>query len=287
MTVGFSPAQYYANSYMWQALMGGEDNYMGIGPIYSDAYPFMGGASNIGFNPSMWNSNIYGQYGGYPYGGGYGAGIQGAQQLLQAQQDIQDFRYDQQVHNAQRQDTTNFKLGNLNDPITRQIAVLKSKIDNNEQDRIGEEYNKLVSLITQKYASHLKEDVVGGVKNASKAYADKLYFEATGTSITDNIRAKGSGSFTHGLKQSLLLGMYHRKTAEQNIADIQGTKIDRLEKVKKGTGNVVGGTALGTGIGAAIGALFNKWTGGRGALWGAKAGAIIGTALGSLKAAAD
>ena len=144
------------------------------------------------------------------------------------------------------------------------------KITQSEQEQIPLALAALKAAVAKKYPNATEEQI-----NDYVAY--EYSQRSGGTSITEDIRQYGSGSFAQGLKQGLGFGLVADKvTAEENIAKIEGLPESRSSKIKKTAGRITGGATTGAAAGAIIGSVVPVIGTGIGALVGAIAGGIAG-----------
>ncbi len=230
-----SPSNYYANSFASQT-MGGDDTFMGLGPVGGDATLNMG--SNCG--------NIFGNMNGIP-DCGPGSEVRNMDQktYLKYQHDLQEmqnkFAIEDQVTQRKRLAAAGFETTAADDALTRQIGILQRKIANNEQDNIVPEYNKLVRLTEHKL---LEEGLIQkGQKipqEQLKAHAEKLYAEATGKALLDDIQANGDSSLVQGMKKGAGFGagaiFVDKNSSDDNIAEITGESKSNTSKYWKWVG---------------------------------------------------
>ena len=216
------PSQYYANSYA-SGVMNGDETFAGMAPIGGAA--FLNNDSVFGNDMSCGGGANYG-YGGVGGGRGYGPGSETMnmtqEEYLIYQEKMENFQIDKQVRQQKRLAGATFQSTAAEDAISRQIAILQRKIKNNEQDTVMKEYAKLVKTVEEK----LTESGAippGTPKDQIKAHAEKLYFEATGKSVTDDLTANGDSGFVQGLKEGLCFGIFtNKKNYQDNISDITG-----------------------------------------------------------------
>lgn len=149
----------------------------------------------------------------------------------------QDFMIDSQVRQQQKWRDADLTLNSPMEGIAKQASYLHERIMNNEQEQIIQSYQKLKNSVKSMYHGATAEEISNR--------ASTLYKQVTGTSITDDIRQYGRGSFTQGFLQTITLGLADKKTAEENIAEITGQPVGRKEKTKKIIGNAVGGATFG------------------------------------------
>ncbi|HNW25955.1 MAG TPA: hypothetical protein PLG15_06185 [Candidatus Gastranaerophilaceae bacterium] len=200
-------------------------------------------------------------------------GLQG-----EIQNDMQKSQLNNQVEYQKRMNGVNFDLTSEEDAITRQIAILQSKIKANEQDQIMSCYNKLLQSAKQQLAAQ-GIDVSKISNDQLKAYVEKLYNQATGKSMTDEIAENGTGQFWSGFGKGFFgLGTLfgNSRTAQDNISDITGEPLSKSQMTSKAVGGSLGvvaagaicvgagvlcpplGIALGVALGAGIISLFSK-----------------------------
>ena len=181
------------------------------------------------------------------YGAGYGLGTFGMvnpqfqQVQMQNMQQWDNFGIDRQVQMYQNQNNAQFRMASQNDNIQRQVQILNSQIKADNQDNVKAEYNRLLAAVETTYGSQIPEGTSAEDRQAQiKAYAERLYAQQTGSYITDDIRSNSSNSFISGLKQILTFGLGNNTTADENIANIEGTAQTKKSKGAKIAGNVVG-----------------------------------------------
>jgi hypothetical protein len=233
------PSQYYANSYATN-IMNSDEDFMGMAPI----------TAGSNFNAGIFGGGMMGP--NYGCGGqGYGPGSEvmnmSQMEYLQYQEQMENYQIDKKVRQGHKLANAEFSTTAADDAITRQIGVLQRKVKGNEQDSVLSEYNKLVQLVEVK----LKEGGYIGAnapKEQVKAHAEKMYFEATGKSVTDDLTENGDSSFVHGLKQGFGgVGwmLTNNKNYEDNISDITGeakeSTASTWQKVGMGTSAIVTG----------------------------------------------
>lgn len=194
------------------------------------------------FNQSVFGGNGFGSslsFGNNAFGfstvpfGGYNA-----TQALEYQQQM----IDNNLAISQKSKVANL-LSTLNeDLVSTQISRLQRYIKNNRQESVLREYSKLENAVRQLYSS-------AGYNNITdeqvKATADKLYLQATGNYIVDDIRAHGDNSFVQGFKTVTSFGLVTSRSADDNISKISGDNTrDALNKTEKIAGGVTGATTM-------------------------------------------
>ena len=172
-----------------------------------------------------------------PYGGG-----SGYEQYYKNMEQYQDFMYDSQLRRSQKSRQVDFRANAPMESIQRQAEILHEKIMQNEQQQVIPALNKLLASVNGGFASG-----TSATQEELIAKADTIYKQMYNTSITEDLRKFGHGSFEQGLYQSLTLGFADRTTAEENISRINGAPVSRWESAKKITGNATGGALIGAG----------------------------------------
>ena len=207
-------------------------------------------------NMNLMDMPLMNAYSGY--GAGYGLGTFGMvnpqfqQAQMQNMQQWDNFGINRQVQMYQNQNNAQFKMASQNENIQRQIQILNGQIKADNQDNVKTEYNKLLAAVETAYGSQIPSGTSAEDKQAQiKAYAERLYAQQTGSYITDDIRNNSSSSFMSGLKQVLSFGFGNNTTADENIANIEGSAQTKRSRGARIAGNVVGGLLGGAG---AIGA---------------------------------
>lgn len=223
----------------------GDDIFYGMDPVNS-------GTGGIGMGSTFGNQpSIFGNGYGMNYGFNQMPPMKEGESLdeykervrsyMALQNEMQQFQTEMQVNNQKRNNGINFALTSEEDMVTRQIAILQSKIKANEQDQIMDCYNKLLQSAKQQLKNQ-GIDVNSVSNDQLKAYVEKLYGQATGKSMTDEIAEHGSGQFGAGFKDGLFgLGWLftNKRTAKDNIAEITGEPTSRKDKWNRVLGTAV------------------------------------------------
>ncbi len=163
------------------------------------------------------------------------------------------FGVQRQVDTFQSQNNAQFKMASQTNRISKQIQVLNERVQENDQNQIHEEYEKLVQAVKDTYGTQLTQGLPENQAELQvKAYAENLYAQQTGTVLSDEVRKKGDNSFVSGVKQVLTLGFGNRITSEENAANIQGSNLAKDESAKKTAGKVAGGVLGALAIGSVI-----------------------------------
>lgn len=180
---------------------------------------------------------------------GMGMGINPDQQI-QYMDKWNKYNVDSQVSQYNRQRSANFQMQAQDDVVSRQIQILNAQIRNNSSDKIQAEYGKLLNTIKSTYSDSFNGLSSEASDERAKAYAEKLYTQQTGQSITDAIGANSSGNFATGFKKVVSFGLCNSSSASDNIAAINGTGASKKATASKIGGYIVGGlTLLAAGLG--------------------------------------
>lgn len=247
-----NPAQYYTNMYNSLA--------MNSDPMFAfsntaGGQAFMDMDSSLfncpmGFNPSF-------GFGGF-YGMGYGPGSEiftknmTQKDLLKYQSDLKKTQMgasmDELVDEHHVTDATGFLTTSDDDAFIRQVGILQRKIHQKEQDSFVKEYNKLQKLAKAKLEKSPYVIERGGATAVEvRAYTEKLYAQATGKSMVEELEEYGNTPFVQGLKDGCF-GIGHlftdKKDYEDNISAITGEDTRLESKVWRYTG--AGVSALAT-----------------------------------------
>ena len=258
-----SPAQYYQSSYANQALVGGDDAAMGMGPVGGNyamscsddlmASPFqMGGMSGM-----MGGMNGMRQMG---YGPGSETMNMTQEQYMQYQEKLENYQIDKQVRQKGKYKMAGFEANSSEDVISRRIAILQGEIKNNNQQNVFNEYTNLTTAIRDTLAANNISKDVSDEK--IKAYAEKLYFNKTGKNIGNELEDNGDSKFVYGLKKGFCgIGwlFMDNKSYEDNLSNINGTPVTTASKAMEYLGMGISGLLTGAAVlflGKGIKALF-------------------------------
>jgi len=242
-TQGQVPPNYYAQLYANQA---------GVADLADDTF--------VGMNPLCGSGSVFGGSYGMGMGSmgmGYGPGseVMNMSQIdyLKYQETMENFQLAKQGRQKKALEFAEFASTAADDVIARQTGILQRQVRNNEQDYVMGEYNKLTEAVKAKF----KEAGYVNVPEAEvKAHAERLYYQATGKSITDDLQEHGDSSFVQGLKQGAFgLGwlVANNKNYKDNISDMTGEPQSVSDKIWKYVG--IGVSALLTGGLAIFGAI--------------------------------
>lgn len=218
----------------------GINPYMGM-PMYNnymnnvmldDLCGYNSGIPNMmGMDGSLFNG------GATPYMPTFGGGMNYDSYFKNMEQ-YQDFMYDSQIRQADRQREVNFRANVPEEVLVKQIDILHEKIIQNEQEQVLPALRSiLVSLSETAGNTATQEQLL--------ARADLLYQQRYGTPITEDLRKYGNGSATQGFLQTISFGFADNVTAEENIATINGQPVSRWEDTKKILGSAAGGALFG------------------------------------------
>lgn len=201
------------------------------------------GLSSLGMNSSV-------------FGSGYGFGYSQKEQAMrssmsdseyaiyraQEQEKMDDFMLGRQVRQQKKAAAALFATTAQEDVTTRQAGLLSEQIRDNKQDSVSETYGNFKNAAREQLAEAGYTNVPEAQLNA---YAEKLYYQATGARITDSLKANGQDEFLHGLIQGTGIGCLFvpRKTAGDNIAEITGEPKSTSEGVAKWAGRILGAAA--------------------------------------------
>ncbi len=177
-----------------------------------------------------------------PMGGNY-------QNYYQNYDKYQDFMINTQVRQQQRMRDADLRLNSPQEGIARQASILREKIMQDEQQQIIPAYKALVESVRAMYGNNASDSEI-----ANRAMS--LYTQQYGSTITDDIRRYGKGSYTQGLLQTITLGLADSKTSEENISTLTGQPVSRWENAKKIGGNATGGAIFGAGGAIALNCLW-------------------------------
>lgn len=251
-----------SNSYM----TGGYSNSFLTDDLFAGAY------SNYMYNPMMsMDGSLFGSmFNPYmmPFTGGT------TTNWMQQMDQWQDYNIDRQVRYSQKNRNADLKINSTMEGIQDAGAILSKKIHQDEQEQIIPALNNYLAAVRAAYPDGTDEEIINRAKS--------LYKQQFGVELTDDIRANGKDSLTQGFLQAVTFGLEDNKTAEENIAEIDGQAVGRKDSTKKLLGRAAGGAAIG-GISTFLLSFckYFKFLGKSKSLWGALAGAAIavGTAL--------
>ena len=207
--LGFMPYNNYYN------------NQVALSGLYDDYSPMGFNNGLIGFNPSFSGMN-YDQY-------------------FNQMMDYQNFTSRYQLQTIQNQRNNEVAINAPMESIQGTANVLNEKIVANEQEQIMGAWESYVNAVRNAYPEADEATIIA----RAKSHYQQIY----GTSLNDDVRKYGKSSFAHGFMKTITLGMYHGKSAEDNIAELTGQPVGKMEGYKKIAGGLAGGATL---AGAAI-----------------------------------
>lgn len=207
----------------------------------------MGMNGSIFSNPAMTGMNPYNPM----FGMGLGMGDSSYfDNMKQYQQNWTNYYVDSQ----KLQRNSDLKINGAMEAIEETAANLKDKINHNEQDQIQEAYQKYLAAVKNAYGEGSEEEL------NSRALA--MYTQLNGgTSLVQDLRNNGHTSFLQGFIQSISLGAYGRKSAEDNISEITHQEVPMGEKTEQNVGRVAGFATIGVAAYGATKALSGHGTG--------------------------
>lgn len=160
---------------------------------------------------------------------------------------MDQFSVDRQVNLYRNQNNAQYQMSAQTDGITRQVQILSQKAQNNEQNNVQAEYNRLIAAVKTTYGSQMSGLSADEKEAQAKAYAERIYMQQTGGMLTDDLARNAGGSFVEGFKQVVTFGLGNRTTSQENIARITGAKLNTEETAKKYLGYAAGGATLALG----------------------------------------
>lgn len=187
-------------------------------------------------NPYSMNGSIF------PNGinpmGSFGMGFDPNKSYFDNMKDSQkqwnEYYVDQQKLNRQNDVQVNAPM----EAIRETALNLKDKILHDEQDQIQAAYVKYFESVKNAYGE--------GSESELNSRALSLYTQLNGgKSLIQDLRENGHKSFLQGFIQTATLGLYAKKSAEDNIAEITHQEVPMGEKVEQNLGRVAGVGAIG------------------------------------------
>lgn len=187
---------------------------------------------------------------------------------MQQMDQWQDYNIDRQVRYSQKTRDADLKMNSYMEGIQDAGAILSKKIHQDEQEQIIPALKNYLAAVKAAYPDGTNEEILNRAKS--------LYKQQFGVELTDDIRANGKDSLTQGFLQAVSFGFADGKTAEENIAEIDGQPVGKKDKNKKIIGRAAGGAAIG-GVATWLLSLAKcfKFLGKSKPLWGAAIGAVI------------
>jgi len=178
---------------------------------------------------------------------GYGPGVETTRMTLEEyadyQQKLRVKGVHQQVDMKHQLEGAEFSSKAQNSVIVDKAIVLHGLIKENNQDQVSEAYESLLESVR----GNIKE-VYGIEPNEGqvRAYAKELYLKSNpdARSISGDLHEYGDSPFFSGFKKAaggIGWAFMENKSSDENIAEINGTKIPKSERAKEIIGGVVSG----------------------------------------------
>ena len=191
-------------------------------------------------NPYSMNGSIFGINGINPMGAmgmGFDPNKSYFENMKDYQQQWNQYYVDQQKINRQNDVQVNAPMEAIRETATN----LKDKILHDEQDQIESAYARYYNSVRSAYGQEGTDEELN-----SRALA--IYTQLNGgRSLIQDLREHGHSSFTQGLIQTLSLGLYAQKSAEDNVAEITHQEVPTSEKVIQNAGRLTGVGIIGAG----------------------------------------
>lgn len=233
------------------------------------------GANALNYSPyHSYNLDDYSSYGSYTNFGtmsNYGSIWNGAFTSNSIAQNEEMYTM-QMESNLRMQEKQRAYAAQANAPerlLNAKIGELQAEILQNRQDTMMTKYNEAIAQVKA-----MNPDMSDA---EAKAYFQEYYANATGSNLTQDIKNNGSSDFTTGLKKGLFFGLgsvfTNKKSADQNVREMNHQETTTSEKATKKAGGALSGTASGAAVGAAAGSFICP---GIGTAVGAAIGAVGG-----------
>ena len=188
-------------------------------------------------NPYSMSGSIFGLNGMNPMGMGFDPQKSYFENMKDYQKQWNEYYVDQQKINRQNDVQVNAPMEAIRETATN----LKDKILHDEQDQIENAYVKFYNSVRNAYGQE-------GSDEELNSRALSLYTQLNGgKSLVQDLREHGHSSFTQGLIQTLSLGLYAKKSAEDNISEITHQEVPMGEKIEQNLGRVTGVGVIGAG----------------------------------------
>ncbi len=189
----------------------------------------------------------FGSYGSKQWERYYNAEIPAIEQLKDGEK-YTDARRKIDVAAYEKESNATFQVSSPDAIIKEQAEVLRRKIENNEQEHVYEEYERLLNVIKDKYPQTNENDDF--YMERIKAQADDVYKSTNnGVGIIKDLKEHGEDKFVQGLRNGTGIGLlfdHGGKNCDDTIADITGEKVSQDNKIKQGIGTALG--AIGTAV---------------------------------------
>lgn len=140
-----------------------------------------------------------------------------------------------------------FKVKAADTSVLRQIGTLQRAIS--EHGDVFAEYNKSKEAFRNKLVEEgaIPEGAIADeqAENQIKASMEEAYYNATGTSITNDIKKHSAGEFNQGIFDGLVFGLGHQiinngKSEKDLLSEITGEEKTTGDKVVRGIGAAIG-----------------------------------------------
>ena len=241
-----------------------------IGTFQYNPYSMYGGMYGYGLDDLDMdyglgmNSSIFGMN-PYMYGG---IGTDN-QSYFDNMRNYQQFYNEYNIEQQKMQRNADLQLNGAIEAIKSSAGNLKDKIERNEQDQIKVAYQAYLDAVRNAYGEGTEKEI--------RSRAAALYEQINGVSLIKDLRANSNSSFVQGLIQTLTLGFYDNKSAEDNISEITGQPVSMDEKTEQNLGRITGAAVIGGGAYAGVKLLSGHTSGilkSAGKILGTKAGII-------------
>lgn len=205
-------------------------------PTYLQNYADIDGIDMIS-NPYSMTGSIFGANGMGSMGMGFDPNKSYFENMKDYQKQWNEYYVDQQKINRQNDVAVNAPMEAIRETATN----LKDKILHDEQDQIENAYIKYYNSVRSAYGQE-------GTEEEINSRALSLYTQLNGgRSLVQDLREHGHSSFLQGFIQTVSLGMYGKKSAEDNIAEITRQEVPMGEKIEQNAGRIAGITTVGAG----------------------------------------
>lgn len=207
---------------------------------YNYAVPMMGA---MGFDPTMYSTNMYGKWDYTKY---------------------EKKWKEQSIEHMTRQDA---------------IMNLHSFAMNDQQDKFNVAYKNAIKIEQERLLKIMPDASPDKLNAAARASINNTYQQMTGQPLIQTIKENGDHPIWQGIKDVLSLGLDDRTKREDNMELIAGNK--HQKSIGATAGRVLGGAAAGAAIGAAVGSVVPVPV--ISTAVGAIAGGVIGGAISLFK----
>lgn len=184
------------------------------------------GIDSVINSPYSMNTGILGFSGAGYFGPG--PEVKTTADYLKWQEDTQGAQLDSQRRLQEKSRISRLLSNTSEDNVSRQIGILHDQIAENEQDKVSVSVANLNDAVRKQFEEggyNLSDEQI-------RTCAEKLYSEATGARLVDDIKGNGDNSFVHGLKQGAFgLGwlLENKKSAAENAAEVTGEHVSKMD----------------------------------------------------------